>query len=123
MVAATVSGKKWGGTFHLCHPDDARSNRPNVEPFDCYRLVTVYDEQIGDRVNIPHLLAVLRDRNNTIAKVRALHAQGPSDGACTNTDCGCHGYPTCLHCNEYNAKGVMWPCDTIAALDSQEPLS
>lgn len=49
VVGATVSGKKWGGTFRLCHPDDASESRPNVEPFDCYRLVTVYDEQIGCR--------------------------------------------------------------------------
>lgn len=35
VVGATVSGKKWGGTFRLCHPDDAHNLRPNVEPFDC----------------------------------------------------------------------------------------
>lgn len=72
------------------------------------------------REDVPALLAAVRERDNTIARIRALHVKGPSEGGCSNTDCKCHGYPTCLHCDEYNAKGVIWPCATIAALDPQE---
>lgn len=35
-----------GVTYPLCHPN---------EGLDCYRLVTVYDEEIGSRMSTPDL--------------------------------------------------------------------
>lgn len=45
--ASSVSGSRYGDgktTYRLCHPNDPQ--RP-----DCYRLVTVYGETIGEGKN------------------------------------------------------------------------
>lgn len=59
------------------------------------------------REDIPALLAVLRDRNNTIAKVRAVHQPR------VNSTSALWPKPLCT-CNS------TYPCATIAALDPQE---
>ncbi|WP_032384685.1 hypothetical protein [Rhodococcoides fascians] len=59
------------------------------------------------REDIPALLAALRERDNTIAKVRELHQPR------VNSTSALYPKPLCS-CNS------TYPCDTIAALDPQE---
>ena len=49
-----------------------------------------------------------------IARIRALHQPYPSLASRTDRR-------TCAHCNGLASYAVPWPCDTIQALDGEQP--
>ncbi|OZE04353.1 hypothetical protein CH249_25815 [Rhodococcus sp. 05-2255-3B1] len=80
------------------------------------------------REDVPALLAVLRERDNTIARVRALHVRN-QDGEwqCHDADCdkcqlgyGHHG-PICSYCSNSDPDDenaiIVWPCPTVQIID------
>jgi hypothetical protein len=79
-----------------------------VEPIELAALVA---EAVGleQLIDTPAVTALDR--------VRQLHQRGKAHQVCSGDNCRCGGYDTCLHCDEFNARGVAWPCDTIRALD------
>jgi hypothetical protein len=81
------------------------------------------------REDVPALLAVLRERDNTIARVRALHVRNQEGSwTCGDWECekctegdGHHG-PVCDYCSfstddETVPSVVFWPCLTVQILD------
>ena len=61
--------KKTGRTeaVYLCHADDCHPDNPRRFPFDCYRLVTVYGEEIGERKQLgSYLRAAQNDPNMSV---------------------------------------------------------
>ena len=97
---------------------DVRVAGPGVEDV-AYDMLDHDAEFIAHaRVDIPALLAAVRERDNTIAKVRAyMHEHEEYLPAAVNYDC-------CARCNAITGSYVPWPCDPYtrlrAALDPQE---
>lgn len=95
MLAAAETIKKTGGAVEIAGV--------RIEPCD-ERGETLTLKAFADA-------AEARDR------VRALHKRGTAHQVCQAEGCPCGNYITCLHCDEFSARGVSWPCDTIKALD------
>ena len=84
-------------------------------------------------LDIPALLAAVRERDNIIARVRALHVRN-QDGSWTCGDWECekctlddgHHGPVCDTCSfstddDMVPSVVFWPCPTVQIIDGLPP--
>ena len=114
---ATIVGTEEVGSGHL---------RENV------LILSAADSQFiaHAREDIPALLAAVRERDNTIARVRELHVRN-QDGSWTCGDWECekctlddgHHGPVCDTCSfstddDIVPSVVFWPCPTVQIIDN-----
>ncbi|WP_143544471.1 MULTISPECIES: hypothetical protein [unclassified Rhodococcus (in: high G+C Gram-positive bacteria)] len=114
--------------------DVGRSSRITAASNDIVELAREWSEyrrEYGTTFrNVAEIAAALRERDNTIAKVRELHVRS-QDGSWTCDDWNCekctlgagHSGPVCDTCSfstddDIVPSVVFWPCPTVQIIDN-----
>lgn len=127
-----------GGEFAAieARANSADDSRGAIQRADIYRIEvpsSFFDRISASQRDVRDLLAVVRERDNTIARVRELHVRN-QDGSWTCGDWECekctlddgHHGPVCDTCSfstddDTVPSVVFWPCLTVQIIDGLPP--